>query len=45
MLLCTNSGLHSARTGKERYDLINETIDTLADVGRYLIDLFEEEKQ
>ncbi len=39
MLLCTNSGLHSARTGKERYDLVNETIDTLADFGFEAIDI------
>lgn len=39
MLISANSGYHSARPGRPRFDMINETVDFLADAGFQAIDV------
>ncbi len=39
MLLSTNSGIYSARPGKPRFDMINETIDFVVEAGFEAIDV------
>lgn len=39
MLISANSGMYSARAGQKRYDMVNETVDKLADAGFEAIDI------
>ena len=39
MLISANSGYHSARPGRPRFDMVNETVDFLADAGFQAIDV------